>query len=355
MSFGIDLILNGKAHGDVADRLALANGDPGVLRPFIGKDGRSYITINTKRGPKTVLTNANSTLRYDEYKEFDKVVLRVARDRLGLVADIRGSGLEKVIPNGMGKTVLQHETMTDPGEAGMSMDALVDQPQVRPLFNTAFLPLPIVHADFSFSLRDIMASRNGDTPLDTTGAEIAARRVAERIEQQFIGGTAYDYTWGGGTIQGITTFTNRNTKTITSPAASGWTPATLVQQILQAKLQLHQDNQFGSFRLYAAQAWDVYLDDDYSTQYPGVTLRDRLLKIDGLSSIRTLDYLTGTYDMVLVQMVQDTIRAVVGMEMQTVQWESKGGLQKHFKVMAIIVPQIRADASGQCGIVHCTV
>ncbi len=40
------------------------------------------------------------------------------------------------------------------------------------------------------------------------------------------------------------------------------------------------------------------------------------------------------------------------MDITTVQWESVGGMRLNFKVMAIQVPQLRADHYGNCGILH---
>ena len=49
-------------------------------------------------------------------------------------------------------------------------------------------------------------------------------------------------------------------------------------------------------------------------------------------------------------MTSETIRAVIGLEVQTVTWESLGGMMKHFKVMTIQVPQVRPDANGNAGV-----
>jgi hypothetical protein len=43
------------------------------------------------------------------------------------------------------------------------------------------------------------------------------------------------------------------------------------------------------------------------------------------------------------------------MDVTTVQWDEKGGMKKNFKIMAIIVPQLRADQNSNTGIVHGTV
>jgi hypothetical protein len=103
--------------------------------------------------------------------------------------------------------------------------------------------------------------------------------------------------------------------------------------------------------LYNGPDWDAYMDDDYSSQKGDLTLRDRIKKIDGIQDVRTLDYMTG-FDLVLLQMTSDVVREVIGMEVTTVQWESKGGMQLNFKVMCILVPQFRSDQNNCTGIIH---
>jgi len=54
----------------------------------------------------------------------------------------------------------------------------------------------------------------------------------------------------------------------------------------------------------------------------------------------------------IIQMTSDVVREVIGMDITTVEWDTIGGLQKNFKVMAILVPQLRCDQNDQSGIVH---
>ena len=61
---------------------------------------------------------------------------------------------------------------------------------------------------------------------------------------------------------------------------------------------------------------------------------------------------TNDFEVIMVQMTPDVIRAVIGMDMTTVRWETIGGMQLNFKVMAIHVPQVRADFLGQSGVAH---
>jgi hypothetical protein len=95
------------------------------------------------------------------------------------------------------------------------------------------------------------------------------------------------------------------------------------------------------------------MDDDYRAT-DSRTLRQRLRQIDAITDVRRLDFLTSTYTFLLVQMTSDVARAINGMDITTVQWETQGGMRVNFKVMAIQVPQIRSDFNGRTGIVHAT-
>ena len=353
-----DYILNGQANGSVASALLANNFDVNSLRPYLGNDGRTYITRN--QGGKNVavpVANANASLLRLEWTELDQVVIRAALPRLRAVADVRGRGLQMTIPNGLAKTVLQTQAQSDVNAASISMDGLADGTADRPAYNLTNLPLPIIHKDFSFSARQIATSRNGAMPLDLSMAELAARRVAEGAEQLLLG-VSSSYSYGGGTIYGFTNFPSRMTYSLINPDLSAsytsWIPRMTVQDVLNMRFLSQQHHHYGPWVLYTSLAWDQYLDDDLNAvdaNSSNITLRDRLRRIDGIEDVVTLDYLNG-YDMVLVQMTTDVVREVVGMDITTIQWETHGGMQLNFKVMCILTPQLRADFLGNTGIVH---
>ena len=350
----MDFILNGQANGNVASVLMNNNMDVNALRPYIGKDGCSYRTIMVNGKYKAVPTTNDATLRKDEWKLLDTAIIKAAKPRLKLVADLRGAGLTYNIPNGMGKTVLETENQSDVTDAIISMDGLRESANDRPVYDLTNLPLPIIHKDFSYSLRQVMTSRNGGSPLDTTMAELSARKVAETAEK-LAAGTYGTYAFGGGTIYGLINYPNRLTRTMTSPLAGGWTPATTIAELLAMRLQSQNAYHYGPFMLYVSTPWDTYLDTDYSTAKGDNTLRDRIKRIEGISDVRTLDYLPNdAFHMILVQMTSDVVREVIGMDITTLQWETKGGMQLNYKVMAILVPQIRCDQNLRTGIVHGT-
>jgi hypothetical protein len=117
---------------------------------------------------------------------------------------------------------------------------------------------------------------------------------------------------------------------------------------------------YGPYMIYHSTDWDKFLDNDYARlggNNASMTLRDRLRKIDGIRDVKRLDYLnssTNPFTMIMVQMTEDVVRAVNGMNLSVIQWESRGGLQLNFKVMCIWLPQIFQTQTGQCGILHAT-
>lgn len=387
----VDFVLNGQAHGPVGNVLS-SNGvryDPGMLRPYIDDRGRRCVTVNTgrlvmdnktgkyvpklqkvliadlvNRGYYSPVFNATS-LRKEQWIELDRMVIRAARQRLRAWSDLEAANSYGGF-NGMARMTLEYEAMSDPGSAVVDMDGLTAGPTDSPLFKLRSLPLPITHSDFWFSERRMAISRNGDTPLDTTMAEAAGRRVAELIEQTTIGtvtGVTYGTVSAGPTahdntsaVYGYTNHPYRITKTnMTTPTGSN--PESTVADVLAARNTMYGYKFYGPYMIYHSTDWDTYLDNDYARlggDNASMTLRDRLKKIEGIQDVRRLDFLTSTFTMIMVQMTSDVARAINGMDITTVQWESQGGMRKNFKVMAIKVPQIRYDYNGVAAVQHMT-
>ncbi len=282
----MNYIMNGQGSGSVAAKLMAVNGDPRCLRPFIGNDGRSYITQSKMVDGKLVdvaipIGNATTVLRKDDWLQIDDAVVKASKDRLRAVADLRSAGLTYSIPNGMGKTVLQTETAGDVNPAIVSLDGLAESPNDRPLFEATNLPLPIIHKDFNYSIRQILASRNGGSPLDTFTAELAARRVAEEAEKLLLGVStvADQFAWGGGTIYGYTDFPSALTRTITTPTGAIGQGATFLADIMAMKQQSQNALHYGPWMLYVSSAWDQFLDDDFKANGT-ITIRNRVKEFE---------------------------------------------------------------------------
>jgi uncharacterized linocin/CFP29 family protein len=338
--------------GDAADRLMQNDFDVGVLRPWYDPETKqSYYsrTINGKQ--RTYVSNTPAVLSYDSWKQFDSMIIRAVTEELSAVADVRMAGLEYRLPNGMGHTVLQYQTQGDISAATVSMDPIRRSEADRPETDIGLLPLPIIHKDFDFSAREIAVSRQGNMPLDTSTAELAARKVAEEAEKMLIG-TVDPYGYGGGTIYGYINHPSRATNfSLTAPTGSNG--GTVVNEVLNLRQLLINDYHKGPFMLYVNMQWAAHLDNEFSTSKGDNTLRQRILAIEGIRGIKTLDFLpTTNYEMVLVEMKSSNVRMVVGMEPMLMQWESQGGLLKHFKVAAMLVPQLRTDTDSNIGVAH---
>lgn len=366
-----------------------------LRQPYLDERGRACVTIrdlsggytrNDSRGGETnpllrgylvndlrnqgynlpLVTNA-TTLRKEDWIQLDRQVVRAARQRLRAVADLESASSFGGF-NALGKMTLEYQAMSDPGEAVVDMDGRTDARTDTPLFILRSLPLPITHSDFGYSQRELMVSRNSDTPLDTVMGEAAGRRVAESIEDQLIGnvtGVTYaTQTAGPGTHTGTSTvygyrnFPQRLTKTnFTAPTAGGWVPDTTRNEILTALSQFYDQFFYGPFILYHSTDWSQYMERAYSLSggnHASETLRTMLLKTAGIQDVRRLDRLTATFTLLLVQMTAEVAQLVNGMDITTVQWEEKGGLELRFKVMAIKVPRLRSDYNSRTGILHGT-
>lgn len=360
-----DIVANGAGYGSVAERLIVNGMDAGTLRPYVAEDGRSYVTVNEE--PR-IITNA-ATLRKDEWVQFDTAVIKAARSRLRAWTDLSTQSGTYGGFNGMASMVLEHESMSDPGEAFVNFDGMVEGRTDTPVFQLEGLPLPITHCDFFFSARRLAISRKMGTPIDSAMAEAAGRRVAETIEKMTIGTLAgpnldpknVDDYRRQPKVYGYTNFPDRLTKDdVTAPTAGGWDPSDTIGDVLDALDSLYDNNFFGPFMVYHSKDWTQYLDNDYyrlesnGAVAPSKTLRNRIREIDGIVDVRRLDFLDDEFTLLFVQMTPDVARAVNGMNMTTVQWETMGGMRLNFKVMCIHVPQLRSDYNGNCGILHAT-
>lgn len=337
----------------------------GEKKPLI----RTYTIFELMaRGYPTPVTANAATLRKEDWIQLDKQIVRAFRQELRAVTDLESAGLTFGGFNAMGKTTLEYQAMSDPGEAVVDMDGLTEARQDTPLFNLRSTPLPITHAGFGYSDRELQASRNSDTPLDTTMGECSSRRIAESVEDQLIGnvtGVTYaTQTAGPGTHTGTSTvygyrnFPQRLTKSnFTAPTAGGWVPNTTYNEMLAAIQLLLAQYLRGPFVLYHSLDWNQYMNQVFAVSggnNANETLLTMLKKIPQIQDVRLLERLTSTFTFLLVGMNPMTVQLVNGMDVTTVQWDEKGGLAHRWEVLCIKVPRLRSDYTARSAILHGT-
>ena len=389
-----------RAGTEVMDPSALsgtagAQWDAGLRRPYLAKNGQAYVDVTTgfeeqkdangvavrnnvgdaiygrvvepqkvadrmRHGMPVMHVDNATTLTKDQWIRIDTVVMKAARRRQRAWSDLRAANTFGGF-DGMTTPILEYEAVNDPGEAVVDMEGLAEGRNFAPKFERRGLPLPITHSDFHLSERFLAVSRSKGQAQDLPRAEMAAERVAEVIEQTLIG-TTTGITYGAdnyldaSTVYGYTNFPPRTTKTdLTAPSATNGT--TILSDVLAMLEDSYANNFYGPFVLYTSTNYDAVLDNDLKAN-SDKSVRQRLREIDNITDIRRLDYLTGDV-LIMVQMTADVAEAVNGAEITTVQWDTKGGMQRNFKVMGIQVPRLRAVyESGTdnqvAGIVHAT-
>lgn len=334
MPVGVDLFQhNGtdlQVSGSVAERLLANNMNPTALR-------------------------TNAVLRKEEWLMMDSAVVRVARERLAGVADLMSRGLYISVPNALGTMVVQHQTQGDTIAAEVSMDGVTRGNFDNLQFDLVNTPLPIVHRDFQLTLRHLEASRRNGIPLDTANIEAATREVVNKLEDILFNGLTSNHILGFGSssaqVYGYTTRTGRNTVTLTQNwNASGKTGQEILDDVLSMITAAQADRMYGPYMIYVPTSFWVPLSDDFKAN-SDKTILQRLKEIPGIIDIKPADRLTAN-NVVMVQMTSDVVDMIDGIQPMVVQWETQGGMVLNFKVMAIMVPRIKIDAEGHCGVVH---
>lgn len=342
----LEVLQNGA--GPVSQKLMAANMQVGVLKPWIGIDGHAYITVMNNVGQPQVVRVNNATLRKDEWKQMDDAVLMAAQERLVGVADLYSRNLVYRLGNGLGTTVLEYEDMGELTAAELSMDGVTPNKRDRPEYSLKYLPLPIVHKDFQYNARVLAASRTRGVPLDVTTAQLASREVATKVEDMLFNG-ASTFTYGGGTIYGYIDHPQNNDVTLSVHwDASGKTGEDILDDVRAMKQASIDAKHYGPWVLYVPTAYETVLDDDYKSE-SDKTIRQRILEISGINEVKVVDKLPAD-KVLLVQMTSDVVRIVEGLAMTTVEWPEGGGMTTNYKVMTIMVPQIRADQNGNSGV-----
>lgn len=299
-------------------------------------------------------------LKKDEWKALDDVVLAVSRRELRLASDLRDAGLVYPVRNALGTTLIEWERMGDMNGAEVNMTGLSDSPNDRVEFDYTGMPLPIIHKDFFLHLRTLEASRNRGSNLDTVQLTVATRKVAEQVETMIMDGYSA-INVGGYTIYGYTSHPKRNTGSISNWADANTAPLTIFNNTQSMITALQADEFRGPYVMYVPDDFWTRLQADYylgsASGTPMRTILNRLLDIPELQAIRPSGYLSGGAqgEIVLVQLQNDVIDLVTGMEPTVIQWSEHAGFTARFKVMAILVPRVRSDKLDRCGIAHYSV
>lgn len=313
-------------------------------RPMVVNE-RKQVLVRSPRG-----LMVNSLLRENEWTEVDTAALAAARPPLKVVSELRKRGLVKPL-GGLGSLVSQWYMRSEITPAKVSMNgqgADRDLPDLR----MAGVPVPIVHKEFAIDIRNLLASRRLGDGLDVSGAEEAARVVAESYDDLVLNGNS-TIVIGGMGIYGLRTHPNRNSDTAGNFGGGDWgTVGNAYKTVTGMIAAAMTDRHYGPYMLYVSEAQyiDLLVVYDDGT---GHTQLKRILDLPQIEGVEMLPNLPAG-EVLLVQMTGEVIRLAEAMDIQVREWASPDGMNSVFRIMLCGTPEIKARYDGKSGIVHAT-
>ena len=313
-------------------------------RPYLNDAGVACI-VNAQGKEQEI--KANATLRYDEWRDVDQTVIKAATDRLTGVKLLMARGLVHNLGS-LGITLSQWQSESDMTSANVSMSGVTAGERDRVAYSTYNVPVPIIHKDWEINLRALEASRRMGESLDVTTAAIAGRKVAEGLEDLLFSTTAVKV--DGQSIYGFLNFSPAISVVAGTPwddlAADG--NAVIIEAVSDMLSALRANNYYGPFDIIVPGAYESKLDEDYRA-FETRTVRQRIEALSGVNQVTVADRLSGD-NVVFVQTTSDVVDLAVAQDVSTIQWSTNGGMTEKFKTMACMVPRLKQDYDGKCGI-----
>jgi hypothetical protein len=318
-----------------------------------GFQGDAFIRLLNANGDTGVLRTA-AVLRENEWREYDKIVTQIARGKFTLVADMMANNMRAKLENPMGTTQIVWDRAGDMADAQIDMTGEATDIRDRIEFAQDSMPVPIIHHGFRLNIRTLMASRARGQGIDISHAQLATLKVVHTIEKlhlfgQFTAGA------GAGSLYGLTKYPYR----VTGALSADWRTATAAQIFSDVNAMvsaMELKNQFGPYMLYVPTSYAQVLRRDYNAgagalAAVGHSIRSRLLEIENLKDIKTNWFMPDNH-IVLINLNPENLRTLDGIQPRMIEWNTQGGMVSIFKIIAIMLPQIKRDAADQCGIVH---
>jgi len=104
---------------------------------------------------------------------------------------------------------------------------------------------------------------------------------------------------------------------------------------------------YGPFILYVtSKEWmDLLKRDSYADR----TYLEILKSLPQIADVKMTGVL-GSGDIVLVEMMAEVVDLSIAVDLMVVEWDTYGGMQSNFKVMAVMAARVKSDYDGNSGI-----
>lgn len=301
---------------------------------------------------QALVTNANGTVRHEDFLVIRDMVIEVRRRDLHGISDLREAGLSFTV--GIGEQLIGFESVNEFQSAKQEMNpSSFDNNDTT--FTETFVPNPITHSSFSVPWR-----QEGFNYKRSLGLAESLRQVSERLEETLTNGNSnvvVNFNGSNHEIFGYTNDPDRGTGTI-----SDWTLEANRDKIVNECIEQISslwDSQGGvkndSVMVYVANdIWNI-LQKDYITGQRSESIAQRLMKIAQVKDVKPLEKLASTV-VVLVEMDRRTIELGVASDIiVTPHTKTNVMMPQVMTTYAAMVHKIKSDNNSNTGIRHLTV
>lgn len=301
---------------------------------------------------QALVTNANGTVRHEDFLVIRDMVIEVRRRKLNGISDLREAGLTFNVA--LGEQLVGFEAINEFQEAKQEMNPnSYDNNDTT--FTETYVPNPITHSSFQVPWR-----QQGFDYKRSLGMAESLRQVSEKLENTLFNGNANIVVNFNGTnfpIYGYTTDPNRGTGTIsdwTNPANQDAIIDELIAEI--GSMWADQDGVGNdSVIVYVANdIWNV-LQKDYVDGQPSKPIKDRMMDVAQVKDVKPAEKLANG-QVVLVEMERRTIELGVASDIiVTPHTKTNPMAPQVMTTYAAMIHKIKADNNSKTGVRHLTV
>lgn len=299
-----------------------------------------------------LLTNADGTVRHEDFLVIRDMVIEVRRRQLNGIRDLREAGLTFGV--GIGEQLVGFENINEFAAATQEMNPnKYDNNDT--VFTEQYVPNPITHSTF-----DVPWRQQGFDYKRSLGMSESLRQVSERLEETLFNGNSaisVDYNGTLFPIYGYTTDPNRGTGTI-----SDWTLEAnrdkIVNELIE-QISAMWSTQGGvsndSVVVYVANdIWNI-TQKDYITGQVSKTIKERMEDVAQVKEVKPAEKLANG-QVVLVEMERRSVELAIASDIiVTPHTKTNPMAPQTMTTYAAMVHKIKSDSNGATGVRHLTV
>lgn len=316
---------------------------------LIDADGK---LITNSADKQELVTNANGTVRHEDFLVIRDMVIEVRRRKLNGIADLRDNGL--TFGAAIGDQLIGFESINEFQGAKQEMNPnKYDNNDTT--FTESYVPNPITHSTFTIPWR-----QTGFDYKRALGLTESLRQVSERLENTLFNGNTnivVNFNGSNHSLYGYTTDPNRGTGTI-----SDWTLEAnrdkIINELIEQISAMWADQggvSNDSVVVYVANdIWNI-LQKDYITGQVSKTIKERMMDVAQVKDVKPAEKLASK-QVVLVEMERRSVELAIASDIIVTPHIKTSPMQSQsLTTYAAMVQKIKSDNDGNTGVRHLTI